>query len=461
MQLQPRTQILARGTGLPVSVPVAIVAGSLLLGALSLLLPSSPTYDPFAWIIWGREILHFDLNTVDGPSWKPLPVIFTTLFAPFGEASPYLWLVIARAGALASVALAYLLATRLARSPIAGVGAGAALLLMPWWIRNGMLGNSEGLMVALVFATILAHLDGRRGWAFTWGIGAALLRPEVWPFLGLYALYLLWEDRARIIWLAGGLATLPVLWLGPELWGSGNAFRASDRAQNPNSDSPAFADNPGFVVAVGLGLYAWRATTVSERLPSRRDAVATLVLAVLAAAWIALVAVMTVRGFSGNQRYLIVPAALIIVVGAVGLTWLVQALSTAPLPALATVAGALVLAAAFVVPDADELAPTWHGVEYQADLYDDLGVLIDEAGGRERLKRCGALYTGPFLVPQVAWRMQVHGNQVSLRPRKPSVVFHVRTVRNGFVAPPYAKAGEHVLARRGHWALTADCAPER
>ena len=50
---------------------------------------------------------------------------------------------------------------------------------------------------------------------------------------------------------AGGLpvaAPLPLpppplpLWLGPELWGSGNAFRASDRAQRPNPDSPAFAD---------------------------------------------------------------------------------------------------------------------------------------------------------------------------------------------------------------------------
>src|SRR4051794_30474176 len=43
--------------------------------ALSLLGPAVPTYDPWAWIIWGREITHLDLNTVSGPSWKPLPIL--------------------------------------------------------------------------------------------------------------------------------------------------------------------------------------------------------------------------------------------------------------------------------------------------------------------------------------------------------------------------------------------------
>lgn len=476
MQLQPRTQILARGTGRPASVPVLIVVGSLALAALSLLLPSAPTYDPFAWIIWGREVFHLDLNTVDGPSWKPLPVIFTTITAPLGEASPYLWLVVARAGALAGVALAYVLGLKLAKSHIAAFAAAAALFFMPWWIRNGLLGNSEGLMVALVFATIVAHLDGHRGWAFTWAMGCALLRPEVWPFLGLYVLYLLYEDRARIIWVAGGLVTLPILWLGPEYWGSGNAFRASDRAQNPNSDSPAFADHPwlevteraigatpavafaGFLVAVALAAFA--ITRRSERLPARQDAIAGLVLALLAVAWVGLVAIMTERGFSGNQRYLIVPAALMIVLGAIGLAWLVQA-AVPKVTAAVTVVAALALGAAFVVPDAGALGATMRGVEYQADLYHDLGDVIEEAGGKEKLEACGDLYTGPFLVPQVAWRMGVHGNDVDLKPEHPAVVFHVRTVERSGITPPYAQGGAKILARHGHWAISADCAPGR
>jgi len=41
---------------------------SLALAALTLLLPSVPTTDPWGWIVWGRQVLHLDLNTVAGPA---------------------------------------------------------------------------------------------------------------------------------------------------------------------------------------------------------------------------------------------------------------------------------------------------------------------------------------------------------------------------------------------------------
>ena len=52
-----------------------VVVAVLVLAGLSFLAPSAPTYDPWAWIVWGREVLHLDLSTVGGPSWKPLPVL--------------------------------------------------------------------------------------------------------------------------------------------------------------------------------------------------------------------------------------------------------------------------------------------------------------------------------------------------------------------------------------------------
>src|SRR3954447_20638297 len=66
---------------------VTLVAACLGLGLLSLLAPTPPTYDPWAWLIWGREVLHLDLDTHFGPSWKPLPVLLTTPFAIFGGAA--------------------------------------------------------------------------------------------------------------------------------------------------------------------------------------------------------------------------------------------------------------------------------------------------------------------------------------------------------------------------------------
>ena len=51
------------------SSPVApVLIACLALAALSLIFPSTPTYDPWAWIMWGREIAHFDLVTTGGPT---------------------------------------------------------------------------------------------------------------------------------------------------------------------------------------------------------------------------------------------------------------------------------------------------------------------------------------------------------------------------------------------------------
>lgn len=437
----------------------------MLLAALTALLPTAPTYDPWAWVVWGREITEWNLSTVDGPSWKPLPVIFTTLTGQLGDASPVIWTCIARAGAIAGVMLAFLLAKRFAGT-VAGVVAAAGLALMPWWLRNATLGNSEGLMVALVFGAVLTELHGRRGWAFTLGVGAALLRPEVWPFLGLYALVLAYRDRSRLKWIVPGLLTLPLLWLVPEWWGSGNAFRASDRAQNPNPNSPAFAEHPALevlkdwigttpAVAVAGAVVAVVLALAARERPARRE---LLGLVVLALAWAGLVAVMTSRGFSGNQRYLIPPAALLIVVGAVGLVWLLQLGWRRRAPVALAALVAVGLSAAFVLPDAGDLDPVMSEAKHQIDLVDELETLVAQGGGAAALKACGHPFTNAFMVPQVAWRLHLHTNQVSLRPAPPAVVFHVRLGRfSRFYGPGLRDAAPHYRARVGDWVLSADC----
>src|SRR3954465_14912982 len=177
--------------------PVALAV--LGLTALSFLVPSAPTYDPWAWIIWGREILHLDLSTVDGPSWKPLPVLLTAPFSLFGGLAPDLWLFVARAGAIAGVLMLFRLGRRFGGIP-AGVAAAVPYALAPWTIRNGALGNSEGLLVALALGAVERHLEGRRGTALALALGAALLRPEAWPFVGLYGLVLLWGGGAPRRW---------------------------------------------------------------------------------------------------------------------------------------------------------------------------------------------------------------------------------------------------------------------
>src|SRR4051812_23415248 len=233
-------------TSAPARPGKLLLIGWLAVAALSLLLPSVPTYDPWAWIIWGREVAHLDLVTTTGPSWKPLPVIFTTPFSLAGDdGAPLLWLTVARAGGVLAFAMAYRLGSRLA-GPFAGLIAAASLFLADEFIRNFARGNSEGILVALCLWAIERHLDGRRRDAFLLGLGAALLRPEVWPFIALYGLYLIAAERTvrtAALVLGGGFA-LVVLWFVPEYLGSGDFLRAAARARQPNPDSAAFAAHP-------------------------------------------------------------------------------------------------------------------------------------------------------------------------------------------------------------------------
>lgn len=468
-----------------------LAAISVAIAALTLLYPSTPTYDPWAWIVWGREITQFDLTTTGGPSWKPLTVIFTTAFAPFGSIAPDLWLVVGRAGAVMSVILAFRLAWRLtggslpARA-IAGVIAAMALIISSQFIRNMTLGNSEGLLVAFTLWGIERHLDGRYRQAFVLGFLAALLRPEIWPFLGLYGLWLLLIDRERrtlVTVIACGVL-IPVLWLLPEWWGSGNFWRAADRAQQPNPNSPAFADFPFWQVikntwplmltpvkaaaAFALVVAAW------NWFKHRRDLAVIAVFAV-AALWICEIALMTQAGFSGNPRYIILGTTLIAVVGGVGFGRAVQiAGDVVGRLGGERRRGALVLGTG-VLACVVLLAATYHwagprfrtfgrldkALRYQADLRTDLEKALAAVGGAKSFGSCGPVATGKFQVPMVAWYLGKHTMEVGMEPQPGGAVVSSRSTGAAPWAPradefPY---GYRLLIMEGTTHLHSSCPP--
>jgi hypothetical protein len=461
-----------------VAVRYRVAIAVLALTALTFLAPSAPTYDPWAWIVWGREILHLDLSTVDGPSWKPLPVLLTTPFALFGSLAPDLWLFVARAGAIAGVVMAYRVARRLGGVPAAAAAA-AAYAIAPWTLRNGAMGNSEGLLVALSLAAVDRHLAGRHRHAFLLALGAGLLRPEVWPFLGLYGLWLFWRDAGARKLVAIGFASLPALWLLPELWGSGDLLRAAHRAQNPRANSAAFADDPigevvrQFVamltpvikVAVPALIVGW----LLRGAPWRREQRVVLALLAGGAIWVGEVALMTNDGFSGNSRYLIMPAAIACVLGGVALGWIVRSLPAAltrrpfVVPLIAVVA-----AAGFAAPSVHRVDNVRDSVYYQARLKDGLSGVIERAGGRDRLLACGTPYTGAFQVPAIAWQLGVHTTVVQSAsapgdapPKAPAVVFRSHTTSTSHAVPPIAslggEAGVRTIATGGGWRIVTRC----
>jgi hypothetical protein len=405
-----------------------LLLACLALAALAHFLPAGPTYDPWAWITWGREITEWNLDTRTGPSWKPLPVLFTTPFALAGdEAAPELWLVIAQAGGLLAFAFTYRLAARLAGWP-AGLIAAGGLVLADEFIRNFARGNSEGLLVGLCLWAIERHLDGRRRDAFLLGVAAGLLRPELWPFLLLYGLWLMWsQPHTRVLVLGCGALTV-VAWLVPEYLGSGDFMRAASRAREPNPDSAAFADFPFWetfrrsasVLMVPLLLGAAIALARAWR---ARDRV-RLILGGVAAALMVAVAAMTQAGFAGNLRYVALPAALVCVLAGAGWVELVRD-SARRVGRARGAAVAVVLAAAaapFVVADVDKLRFDLDVVRAESELYDRLPPIVAKAGGAAALLRCGPVYAPPFEVQAVAWAMHVHSSQVGIFANPPGTV---------------------------------------
>jgi hypothetical protein len=465
-----------RRVGVRPGLAVAVGLGCLAAAALSLLLPATPTYDPWAWIIWGREITELDLSTESGPSWKPLPIVFTTLFAPLGDAAPDLWLLVARTGALLALVLTFRLAYRLAGRGGLGLFSGAValagLVLSTRWVRVSAVGNTEGLLVAFVLLAVERHLEGARRQAFALGVGAALLRPEVWPFLALYALYL-WRAEPRSHRLLVALLVLvPALWFGPELWGSGDPLRASTRARAPNPGSPAFADQPALevlrlardsvVAPIAIGFALGLAGALAG-LARRRARLVLLALALAALAWVAIVAAMTEAGYAGNPRYLVLAAALACVVAGVAWGRLVElaarlagrldARLSTPLRALlplVLVAGAIPLSLEPVRALPDQLG----SLRNQADLYDDLGPTVERAGGREAVTACGHAYTGPYQVPALAWHLRLHLDEVGFQPRPPGVLFRRRGARG---PEPEGGARFRPIVSTREWDVVAAC----
>ena len=179
------------------------------------------------------------------PSWKPLPVLFTTPFSFAGEAAPALWLVVSRTGALLALAMAARLAARWSPGRLrwlAGCTAAAGLLLVHEYLRRSAVGNVEPLMVAFGLLAIERHLDGHRRQALALGALAALVRPEIWPFLGAYCVHLWFADRRARALIVSAISLIALLWFGGALWGSGDAFQSSHVVLTPGRPTPRRAD---------------------------------------------------------------------------------------------------------------------------------------------------------------------------------------------------------------------------
>jgi hypothetical protein len=426
---------------------VAAVAAALTLAALSLLLPWALAFDPWAWLVWGRDAARLSLDTAGGPAWKPLPVVVTTLLAAAGAAAPALWLVVARAGGLLALAGAAALAARLAGT-VAAVAAAGAMALSEWWFFNTALGNSEGLLAAAALWAVVAHLAGRTRAALVLGLAAALLRPEAWPFLGLYALWLWRSGRERLPFLLVVLAPIPLLWFGPDVLGTGGALGASAAARGTASpQSATYADVPGLEVLADFAELLTPPVLLAAVAGAVLGGRTARWLAAGAAGWVLLVAVMTQAGYAGNPRYNVAAAAFGCVLAGVG----VAAAGRARVP----LAAALLVAVALFT--GGELRDQASELAERATRRTDLGALVARAGGARAIRRCGPVRANQPMKALVGWRLDVPLARLADRPRAPAAVLQAPPGYAGEPPEPAVPTGFAAAARAGDWTLRAAC----
>jgi hypothetical protein len=494
------------------------LAACLLLAALSLLGPSEPSYDPWAWLVWGREIAHLDLDTTGGPSWKPLPVILTTLVAPLSKLDDgvpaALWIVVARAGGLLTLVLAYRLAARVAgggaaRRVVAGTVAAVAIVLTPNWIRYLFHGNEVPLAVALSLWAVLCHLDGRRRAALMLGGLVCLARPELFGFVLLYGALLWRGSPASRRLVAVVLAAVPAAWLIPSWVGSGDPFFAGVQARSEPSWSLSLAPVPwraaldvaqdqawvalelAALAAVALALVGGgRGVSVLARgdrrglaaageeqrrpvlagggegfLPGPAQPGAVLALAGFAAVIVVLFAAMTEAGFSGNVRYVLPALVALCVLGGVGAGLLVDIGARVAVHLRgrrAAVAGALAAGVLLLAGAAPEIRDHVDAVELQTRESVERARL--HAGLERAVEEVGPRYITIFAAPTANRSYQTHlAWELSLRlsdiqgARGRGLVFRtpVQEEITG-VLRVYRRARDRTtIARVGKWTVSA------
>ena len=435
------------------------------LALLSLLIPSVPTTDPWGWIVWGREIAHLDLDTSQGgsPSWKPLPVLLTTPLSVFRDSLPDAWLVVARAGGLLGLTLIVVLAVRLTDdrrrgvTVTAGVVAALALVVSPGWLRSGMHGYSEPLLLGLIAGAVLAHVGGRRTLPLVLLMLSGLGRPELWAVIGVYALWAWRTEELSLRRVALILIPIPILWFGGDFWGSGNPVHGSgEAASNADIRKVNVADMLGDIFSGAMPAVPVLALLGLALRPRDR---ALQVVVGGCVGFIAYLCALEAIGYPVSARFFEPPAGLLSAGAGVGAAAAVQAVLARRRRAVALVAAVAVLLLAVFelhgVPD------TVQGSEDRAELQLDLLEAVRAFGSRN-IESCG----DPILRADLHWNegamafaMDRHLKDVRRvlpwkategQLRRPAVML---APLGGEPQPNPVKARIQLLGRRGDWGL--------
>jgi hypothetical protein len=404
----------------------SIFAACLLLAIVSVLvLPWVPSSDPYAWITWGQELAHhfvgkqIGVSFNGGPSWKPFPVIFTSVFGFFGNAQPGLWLVVSRTASLLALVGIFRLGRRFGGAP-AGILAAVALCITQDAVFYMARGTSEPVVAAATLWAIDRHLDGARCPAYFLLFLGALNRPEFSPILLLYAIFLWFEqpDSATRTFAVALLVLVPILWTFPPGIVNGNFLQAGSAAAggqgSPGSAFGELKSSAGLLTDPVLLL-----SGIGFALACRRRDWTLIWLGVVAILW-ALMAAFITQFFYGLPRYLLPAETIGCVMAALAVVWSARAVAervpnvrphTRHATAVTLAAGALVLAATLPwTIDRGKMMVTQTQQATASGTYQhDLFVAVDRLGGKPKLLSCKLSYVAVnhTAASMLAWKLKI------------------------------------------------------
>jgi hypothetical protein len=395
-----------------------------------------PGYDPYGWLNWGYHTLRGTLDLGGAPSWKPFTFIFTVVYALFGHWALYLWMLTAVSISFSGAVFGGRIAYRLTAVEGGGGGgrhslaawaaalfAGAAVLGIQDYFHYLMSAQSDSMLVSVCLAAIDQYLSGRLRWAFWLGVLGGLGRPEVWPFLAVYGIWLLRKHPNMRKDVIGGAVVTLFLWFGVPTITNGRpniAGQLALRSPRECTTGKITCTMSRFAALDYIALELAALLVLGLALLRRNWTVVTL--AGMAAGWVVVEIAFVLHGFPGVPRYLFEPAGLTAVLAGICFGWLLLDAKRywRALPSWAGIPLAVVLFAV-MVPKGVANARAEHKDIYheraRTTQINKLGALVTALGGPKRVQACGWPVLNVEYVSVMGWYLHRNTGVIGYRPK--------------------------------------------
>lgn len=376
-----------------------------------------PNYDSYYALLWGRELLDFQLPSFEAyraPTEHPLAVALGAILSLFGDGADRVLVLLTLLSLVALAAGTYRLG-RICFTPL--VGAIAALLVLTRFDFPSLAVRAYvdiPFMATVVWAGALEAARPRRGTpVFLLLAAAGLMRPEAWPLAGIYFLWMSWHagwlERARYAALAAigpfGWAATDFVVTGDPLFSLNSTQDLAAELRRQKSGSVVLEVLPSFLRATaktpvyfaglaGLAIAVWR-------FPLR-----VVIPGVLFLAGVFTFVASGLAGLSVIVRYLMVPSVMLCLFAGVTLGGFTMARRGTRLRrawALGS-AIALLVGGTYTVFNAPSLKRFDSELVFRGDSGKSLRALLTTPAVEEGLRRCGALSVPTHkLIPDARW----------------------------------------------------------